>query len=114
MFQDEAQECLFGRRRTTTARKMEHGFSVFLGKFNGLLGTARQNLPNGENHSAVRIPGIPFRALDVVGARCFLQRVSDINRAILGQSALWTPAAVRDSMPDREIQRGSVSAGLTS
>jgi hypothetical protein len=112
VFPDKAPKCQFGDRNPARFEKMEHRLPVFPGKFHGLLGTARQNLPNGENHRSVRIPCIPFCALDVVGAGCLLQWVPASNWTIFGQSAFGAPAAVRYCTLDGEIQCGPVSAGL--
>jgi len=91
---------------------MQHRLSVFAGKLNGLLGTARQILPDGKDNRAVGIPGIPFRALDVIRTGRLLQLVSGVNRAVLGPPAFRAPATVRDSILDGEIERGAVSTGL--
>ena len=114
MFGDEAPQCQYGDRHAARLAKMEHRLSAFPGKFNRLLATARQNLPDGKNHCAVRISRIPFRALDVVRTGRFLQWVSGVYRAVLGPSALRAPAAVRDCTLDGEIQRGTVSASLAA
>jgi hypothetical protein len=57
---------------------MEHGLAMLPGKFEGLLGAARQNLSYGKDHGAVRIADIPLRALDVIGAGRLLQLVPAI------------------------------------
>jgi len=112
VFFDESEEFNFRRRRATIARKVQHRLSVFAGKLNGLLGTARQILPDGKDNRAVGIPGIPFRALDVIRTGRLLQLLSGVNRAVLGPPAFRAPATVRDSMLDGEIERGAVSTGL--
>jgi len=111
---DAAPEHRVGWRRTAIAKKMKHGFSVFPGKFDSLPGTAGQRRINRKDNRGARIPDVPFRAFDIAGAGRFLQLVSGINWTILGQSALGTPAAVRNSMFNSEIQCGAASAGLAA
>ena len=48
-------------------RDVDAGLTVLLGKLDGPQGTATHSPGKCENNSAIRIPGIPFRSLEVAG-----------------------------------------------
>ena len=87
---------------------------MFNGKFHGLQGAASQMLADAENHRAIRIPDIPFGALQVIAAGGLLQLILGINRTILGSPAFRTPAPMGDSVLYGPIQSSSISTGLTT
>ena len=61
---------------------------------------------------SVRVAHVPLGSLGVFGVRRFLQFVTCLDCAILSQSPLRAPTAVRDAMFDGKIQRRAIHARL--
>ena len=70
--------------------------------------------PTGEDHRAVRVAHVPFRALLPALGRRLGQAVLRRNGAILRSSPPGAPPAVLESALDGPVQRGAVGARLTA
>ena len=87
---------------------------MFNGKLQRFQRASGQMLANAENHCAIRIPNIPFGALEIARAGRLVQLVAGIKWLVLGPAAFGTPSAMRDVVLDGPVQRRSVCAGLTT
>jgi hypothetical protein len=69
---------------------------------------------NIEEDGCLAVADVPTCALSVVRAWRFTQKIAVVDRAILRAAMLGAPTAVRQTVRDREIERGSIGASLSA
>ena len=94
--------------------QVNHGFVVPAREFDGQDRAAPQFSPDREDSRPIRVANIPFGSLRIILGRRFGQIVAMINHAVLGLAAFRTPASVRYAAHDRPVERGPVSARLST
>ena len=95
-------------------RQVNPRFPVLLSKFRCSLTPASKRWSDGENYRGIRVSDIPLSPLKVTRRRSFDELVLGADDAVFSLPALGTPASMRESKADRDIQTSAVCACLPS
>ena len=113
-----SDELLKDQCRTFIARRplcqVNPRFPVLLSKFRCAFAAASKSWSDGENYRGIRVSDIPLSPLKVTRRRSFYEVVWGADDAVFSLPSLWTPATMRESPANRDIQPSAVSACLAS
>lgn len=96
------------------AAKLQQRFAVLAGKFGGEPRAAGKFFRDGKNDGGIGIADVPFGPRRIIGGGRFAQPITAGDRPVFSEPASRAPAAVRDAMKDRPVQRRAIGAGLAA